>query len=220
MRPLAGPVVASAAEAPEAPEEIVASQPLCAAPYPASSEIDDAPVAAVRVPPALPVAMRPIEFGHLEEHDDLLDYAPPRSFAMPRPAELEAEADVNEDGYSSLLSLTRTAPLRQTFVRIEEPSGELAQIEPVVIFPGQATRPGTRFARPTENANPAEPQAAAPQSPAELPQAGAPGLRRFDAPSVGASAGATGTAGEQDPAEAERGLRSALATLQRMSGAA
>ena len=224
MAPLAEPVVASEPEAPEAPQAIVAARPLFAATASCSSEIDDALVTAVRMPLALPEAMRPIEFGQHEEHDDLPDYAPPRSFAMPRPAEVpaepEAEADVNEEGYSSLLALTRTAPLRQTFVRIEEPASEFAQVEPVVIFPGQATRPGTRFARPSEDANPAEPLAAAPQSPVELPHAAAPGLRRFDAPTAGEPAAAAGTSGVQDPAEAERALRSALATLQRMSGAA
>lgn len=308
MAPIAEPVVAAVPEAPEAPqtpelpeppEPIAAATPLFAASAPVSSEIDDAPVAPIRLPLTLPVAMRPIEFGHHEEHDDLPDYVPPRSFAMPRPgdealelseatevpaddqpkhrlhlefdwrqnnhpspkaspetilegdpqavpgeamdtmrqaaapsaenpanaktgpgAETEAEADVNEEGYSSLLALTKTAPLRQTFVRIEEPASELSQVEPVVIFPGQATRPGTRFSRPSENAAPAEPQAEAPQFPAELPQASAPGLRRFDAPTAAAPSATPAANAVQDPAETERALRSALATLQRMSGAA
>jgi hypothetical protein len=45
-------------------------------------------------------------------------------------------------------------------------------------------------------------------------------LRRFDAPTAAAPATAAGTNAVQDPAETERALRSALATLQRMSGAA
>ncbi|MEO6716291.1 MAG: hypothetical protein ABIM50_03460 [Novosphingobium sp.] len=247
MAPFVEPVVASEAEASEAitvPETMVTAQPLFAESPSDSSETEDAPVAATCAPLALPVAMRPIEFGNHEEHYDLPDYVPPRSIARPRPAdapvdivqavdarpqatsvvqnpfetpaEPEAEADVSEDGYSSLLALSRTAPLRQTFVRIEEPTSDQAHVEPVVIFPGQATRPGTRFARPSDSDPSAEPTAATPQSPAELPQAAAPDLRRFDVP-----AGATpGKAAVQDPAEAERALRSALATLQRMSGAA
>ena len=242
-------VAAPDPEVSRAPEVPVGETPLFAADLSDSTEADDAPVAAMRIPLALPVAMRPIEFGQHEEHDDLPGYVPPRSIAMPRPVEApadaglsadnvladdvqpevaphaesaaqsptepEAEADVSEEAYSSLLALTRTAPLRQTFVRIEEPTGEFAQVEPVVIFPGQATRPGTRFARPSDTADAAEPADAVPPSSAEVPHSGAPGLRRFDVPTGVAAAG-----GVRDPAESERALRSALATLQRMSGAA
>jgi hypothetical protein len=140
--------------------------------------------------------------------------------------EVAAEIDVCEAGYSSLLSLSQSAPLRQSFVRIEEPESEFAQTEPVVIFPGHATRPGLRFARPSEPTRAAEPQAEAPQAPVPTPEATAPPLRRFDSPGAPHSSGGSGLAavagatGAQDPAEAERALRSALATLQRMSGAA
>jgi len=135
-------------------------------------------------------------------------------------AEPSAEPDVNEEGYSSLLALSKSAPFRQTFVRIDEPEGEFSQVEPVVIFPGQATRPGTRFARPSENSTSVEQPAAPQQAPMEMPQPGASGLRRFDAPTTSAPSPAVNPAAPQDPAEAERALRSALATLQRMSGAA
>lgn len=262
MAPSAEPVAASAPEVTEAaqvpeaaPEAASAAPPLFAA-TPASSAADNAPVAATPSPLALPAAMRPIEFSNHDEQDELPDYVPPRSFAIPRmpaaadeastaaystdnaqpetapeaapetvslaenashsPAELGAEVDVNEEGYSSLLALSKSAPLRQTFVRIDEPADESAPVEPVVIFPGQATLPGTRFSRPSESASPAEQPAAAPQDQADMAQAAAPGMRRFDAP----AAGAPGTGAVQDPAEAERALRSALATLQRMSGAA
>ena len=135
-------------------------------------------------------------------------------------AEPSAEPDVNEEGYSSLLALSKSAPFRQTFVRIDEPESEFSQVEPVVIFPGQATRPGTRFARPSENSTPIEQPAAPQQAPMDMPQPGASGLRRFDAPTTSAPSPAVNPAAPQDPAEAERALRSALATLQRMSGAA
>lgn len=274
--PLREPAAASATEAIVAapplfalPEAIVAIPRLFAASAPEEAEIDDSPVAAMHLPLTLPAAMRPIELGEHEEHDDLPGYVPPRSFAMPRPAEVptalaepvevcagnvqqadanlaesatdspveiepavgpevghevaagaDAEADVSEDGYSSLLALSRSAPLRQTFVRIDEPDSEFAQVEPVVIFPGQSTRPGLRFSRPSEDAKPAEAQIETSPFPVPTPEGGAPQLRRFDSPGASGSATAAGPAGAQDPAEAERALRSALATLQRMSGAA
>jgi hypothetical protein len=237
-------------------EAIVAQTPSFAAATPQTSEVDDASVTTMRVPLALPAAMRPIALGEYDEPDDLPGYVPPRSFTLPpsyrAPAEtpagyvqhadepsldnakvlpvegapeLAAEIDVCEAGYSSLLSLSQSAPLRQTFVRIEEPASDFTQAEPVVIFPGQATRPGLRFARPSEHATAAETQAEAPQAPVPTPEAAAPSLRRFDSPSAPHSPGSglaavTSATGAQDPAEAERALRSALATLQRMSGAA
>ena len=130
---------------------------------------------------------------------------------------VEAEADVLEAGYSSLLDLNRPAPLRQTFVRIEEPVAEFAPVEPVVVFPGQDARAGTQFARPAEHAPQTEPQSEPAPS---APESSVATLRRFDAPGTTGPVAGANAAGAQDPAEAERALRSALATLQRMSGAA
>ena len=97
---------------------------------------------------------------------------------------------------------------------------ESAPIEPVVIFPGQDARAGMRFARPTEQAAPSEFQPApAPPEAFTAPAEGASNVRRFDAPGAAGPAAAPASPA-QDPAEAERALRSALATLQRMSGAA
>ena len=79
------------------------------------------------------------------------------------------------------------------FVRIEERGEPLTAVEPVVIFPGQMAT--------------AQPVA----------------LRRFDAPNAGFAGGAGAAAvaiPAIDPAEAELALRSALANLQRISGAA
>ena len=135
--------------------------------------------------------------------------------------EVAAEPDVLEEGYSSLLDVNRPAPLRQTFVRIEEAMAESAQIEPVVIFPGQDTRAGLRFARPAEVAAPSEyHQAPAASEALAAPAQGVTNLRRFDAPGAAAPEANAAPAPAPDPAEAERALRSALATLQRMSGAA
>jgi hypothetical protein len=79
----------------------------------------------------------------------------------------------------------------------------------VVIFPGQAMRAGIRFAPPSEG--PLVAPAAAPQSLGEVPAQ----QRRFDAPPAQAQ-----SVPARNPEETERALRSALSTLQRMSGAA
>ena len=98
----------------------------------------------------------------------------------------------------------------------KSPPTNLLQLEPVVIFPGQDTRGGMRFARPAELQPQAEPAPDAPTA----PQSGVTPLRRFDPPAAADPAAVGKPVPAQDPAEAERALRSALATLQRMSGAA
>lgn len=206
-------------------------------------EVPEALPAAIAPEPvklALPAALRPIDFGDYAEHDDNADLGlPPRSFAAPLSAALaepephnvfdldaklteESEAEVLEEGYSSLLELGRSAAPRQNFVRIEEAEDDSAQIEPVVIFPGHGARPGMRFAAP-DAAYQASQAALAAASPIDVHAAtGAPQLRRFDAPATTASPVSPAQTGglRQDPEEAQRALRSALATLQRMSGAA
>jgi hypothetical protein len=108
----------------------------------------------------------------------------------------EEETSDGEDGYSSLLGMSNpfTAP-KTEFVRIEEPVDEPGSVEPAVVFPGQE-----------EPARPAEP---APELSAST--------RLFDPPGKGA---APAPAGAQPPADTDAALRAALATLQRMSGAA
>ena len=213
-------------EALEAPEELLLD----------SEEPEAEPVVSQSAPPQLelPAALRPIDFDDYADHDYSDDLAlPPRSFAAPKfsgpeavldlaaPLPEESESDVPEDSYSSLLELGRVASTRQDFVRIEEPEADDAEIEPVVIFPGHGARPGLRFAAP----DPAAPAPSAfdrPAQPAAASETGAPQLRRFDAPAAVASPTTSAYAGgiRQDPDEAQRALRSALATLQRMSGAA
>ena len=136
----------------------------------------------------------------------------------PDPDVAEIDDEVKEDAYSSLLDIARPAPPRQNFVRIDEPEADPAEIEPVVIFPGHEARVGTRFAKPSRVA----PGEAPSPAPAPIAEDGTPQLRRFDAPAAVAPVGTPGPAAGQvpDAAETERALRGALATLQRMSGAA
>lgn len=111
--------------------------------------------------PRVPAALRPVGqhfFDADEDEDDALPgYVPPRHISLApdasartfdAPAEPDAaiadyedvsedeEGDELEEGYSSLLDLSRPAVIRQPFIRIEEPE-EDGVIEPVVIFPGE-----------------------------------------------------------------------------------
>lgn len=122
------------------------------------------------------------------------------------------ESRVLEDGYSSLLNLSRPAAVRQQFVRIDEPEDTGGAIEPVVIFPGQNAGLNASHGKPID----------APVAPTPATRTGesAPVARPFDAPGTGIAQGVPAPAVAQDPEETERALRAALASLQRMSGAA
>jgi hypothetical protein len=121
-----------------------------------------------------------------------------------------------EEGYSSFLSLSRSD--RQKFVRIEEPELDEGEVKPFVVFPGDNSADLGPFARP---AAAPEPQMDS-EAEAVVPQWSQSDERRFDQP------GESGTSVRQvieadpdiDPEETERSLKAALATLQRMSGAA
>ncbi len=121
-----------------------------------------------------------------------------------------------EEGYSSLLSLSRSD--RQKFVRIEEPELDEGEVKPFVVFPGDNSAELGPFARP---AAASEPQADA-QAAAVVPEWHHGDERRFDQPEEsGKSVSQTIEADlDHDPEETERSLKAALATLQRMSGAA
>lgn len=185
----------------------VSDQPAFAAPQPAEPQpVASAPaVEIVPAPIPMPAALRPIGFDAPEDEDHAdLSALMPRHLTMPTSgvaapigaetapeAEAEPEAAApHEEAFASLLTIEMP---RHEFVRVEEPEQPVAAIEPVVIFPGQ--------------------MAAAPAAP----------LRPFDAPAA-ALAGAPVAQAQAvpviDPAEAELALRSALANLQRISGAA
>ncbi len=181
-------------------------------------------------PPALPAAFRPFSFDDADDDEPLEPLLPPRRFTMAAPAvqaekaestfavggaetSLPAEAadEPQDDGFGSLLGMKPST--RPGFVRIDEPVDEDAPVEPVVIFPGQTQR----------------------IMPAANPAAGSVAPRPFDAPpsssapiTLGAQHSPSApiriqSASAQQPADAqetERALKAALATLQRMSGAA
>ncbi|MBT0668751.1 hypothetical protein HT136_10275 [Novosphingobium profundi] len=170
---------------------------------------------------AVPAGLRPVDPEALDDEIEALPgYIPPRHirapqppFAMPIAASAvpepvtdetgdgdEDEESVLEQGYSSLLDLSRPHGEAQGFVRIEEPESE-GEPEPVVIFPGEEGRNAAPFARRFE-----EPRGDISQPVAFPRQSGSE--RLFDAPRT------------QDAEETEKALRTALATLQRMSGAA
>lgn len=208
------------------------TQPLSGQPLPAQ------PLPAQPLP-AMPAALRPLVLEEPEFDDEQADFAfdlPPRGFTLPdAPADDAApsappaasiedteddivsddgdddEARVLEQGYSSLLGLSRPVQTRNGFIRIEDPEDADDAVEPVVIFPGQAARPA---ALPeTESTERPSESAAASEAP--------PAARPFDNPNSAAPApAAPAPAPAQDPDEAERALRAALMTLQRMSGAA
>ncbi len=182
------------------------------------------PAAPIAMPAAMRPLDLALDLGGFEkEAEPLSRLLPPRHIAMPtapepapfampqanapepepEPVEDAASEDraheesVSEDRFGSLLGVAiQPAGPRAGLVRIEEPEAETAEIEPVVIFPGQMVRPQAEEAAP---------------------------FRRFDAPSSaeqGQPIAADNSAPAVDREEAERALRMALANLQRMSGAA
>lgn len=211
--------------------QAVAAGALPAAPNPASRSDMAHPAVPATDPPAMPAALRPLVFEAFEDEEEdpdeaALDFLPPRQFSwQARPAaeplfgksapepkideepEHLSDAAENvdlEESYSSLLDLSRSGAQRASFIRIEEADDENAAIEPVVVFPGQRTPLATPFGASQG------PAATAPASAAST--AG----RMFDRPSESSAMPPRSV----DQEEADRALRAALATLQRMSGAA
>ncbi|MEE4451931.1 hypothetical protein [Novosphingobium resinovorum] len=180
---------------------------------------------------AMPTTLRPVGLDPIgDDHaEPLPGYVPPRHIglasqadgygeeapgfdphaAIPFPsspftadpeAEDEDEDVVLQQGYSSLLNLSRHAAVRKPFLQFGEPDeagDEIAHATPVVSAEdaADATDEPAPFGRPVLLPDPV---GEAPPEPEERP---------FDAP-------------RNDPEATERALRAALATLQRMSGAA
>lgn len=184
--PQAAPVAAE--PAPAAP---VAAEPAFVPPPPIFDIAAPDSVAAPVIPPApipMPAALRPVSFDHHDD-DDHADLAGlmPRHLSMPAPAPVapavtefaapelpvEAEAEVEaeieavpDEAFASLLSIEMP---RQEFVRIDEPEEPVANIEPVVIFPGQMAAAPVTPLRPFDG--PAAAQAVPAVDPAEAERA-------------------------------------------------
>jgi hypothetical protein len=110
------------------------------------------------------------------------------------------EGEPDDSEYSSLLEMKNPFVRPQEFVRVEEPADESGSFEPAVTFPS---------ASPAALNNGAQPPMASATRPFDPPKSTAESVHR-PAPA----------AARRDPGDAERSLRDALATLQRMSGAA
>ncbi|MCB2062298.1 MAG: hypothetical protein KDE25_02360 [Novosphingobium sp.] len=224
------------ARASQAPEPEPVSETSDPVPSEPSSEAQDIAAEAMPVPPApsVPNALRPVGLDEDDDADLLPAFIPPRHFGQagqdkaealsatsedgedpapeasddPAKTQESAVADELEEGYSSLLSLSRPGAGPQRFVRIEEPEPLATEIEPVVIFPGKEPVSGDGpFSRPAGkvgDSSTVQPQAN--PAPAEEET-----VQRFPS---------TAPAARLDPEETDRALRTALANLQRMSGAA
>jgi hypothetical protein len=170
---------------------------------------EESEVADVGPREGIPAPLRGVSF---DEEDDEDDDALAASFSLPLgTSALEAPLteidgdDFDEEGddgeYSSLLEMKNPFARQQEFVRIEEPVDDSGSFEPAVTFPSAVPAPG----------------AGSGEDP--LPEAA---TRPFDPPKtpIESALRPAPTASPRDPGDAERSLRDALATLQRMSGAA
>ncbi|WP_395329905.1 hypothetical protein WBP06_16450 [Novosphingobium sp. BL-8H] len=138
--------------------------------------------------------------GEDDDDESLASFADEDAFADD--GEDIVEEGVLDEGYSSLLSLQRRAEPRSRPISIEDETGfdeEAGTEGSAHAMAGQAMA-GTQ----TEDYS----FAATDEAPQPCAQPSLPGARLFDPP------------GRPDPAETEKALRAALATLQRMSGAA
>jgi hypothetical protein len=212
---------------PDALRAFMDSPPEEFAPQPGATADVSIEVPAPVVPSALQsFACDAFDAGEDEDEDETLDPGPftlplaalePRPFDAPPAAadveivqaesELEDEDAIADESYSSLLSMKHPFRPAEEFVRIDEPEEEAEDdeaIEPAAAFPGHESIAG-------ETASADEGEASAPVN----------GTRPFDAPHQPAPSTAPARPrAAHDPLETERALRSALATLQRMSGAA
>ena len=219
-------VVAAAAPSFVAPATLPPGQPVQ---FAAPVQVEQPPEIAVEADAdlALPSSLRPLALDAFLEEDLAFDASllPPRRLAAEAPtlsdqsaaiaqpyavpaasAPEPAEEPIAEESYASLLGIGGQRP---GFVRIEEPEADASAPEPVVIFPGQA---------PLGQASQFTPKFTPP-----APNDDSNPFRRFDSPAA-AEQGQPVDQGSQGasvaPDEAAQALRTALASLQRISGAA
>jgi len=189
--------------------------------------------------PVIPDALRPINLeanpdaGILPDDNDV----PPRWFRANAEADIAAAANIDamqtaqpadphslhkeqqdepsdgipDEGHGSQSGLSRTGNARQEFVRIDEPEPDIAEIEPMVVFPGQEAE---RTARADVPAGPStNGKHAGPKLGGDL-DASPSSTQTVDPPSIDL------TLERQEAARTERALRETLATLRRMNGGA
>jgi hypothetical protein len=206
---------------PDEDEDFATYLPLRHIPMPQVRQEQASPVGAAPVPEEYSAPVQQ-SFNAPVAKTQPMPAAVPQAFA-PETLEVEVAEETLADGYSSLLNVAKPAATRPEFVRIEEPELESAAIEPVVIFPGQTARQNFGQVATFDGPSPAPSAAPVAEVAKTGPVVDAGPLRQFDAPSSAASGQAVAaqtSAPVQDSAETERALRAALATLQRMSGAA
>ncbi len=197
--------------------------------HPAETEIE-----LRSTPLALPDSMRPVAIEDEQDNaqEPLGNLPTPRMIRLPSlsPAAGLVAEDINDeqfdededapdraidesDGYSSLLNLSRLTATRLAYEQVASEPETLA--EPVVIFPGQAARVAAtiapRLATLAEVPESEETTSQPNGQPAPAPTKRGT-FRRTRTPD---HEGAT-----HDPDETEEALRTALSSLQRMSGAA
>ncbi len=216
---------------------------------PADSAATSDECAPLSLASTIPAALRPIDFGEFDEDEDVAGLSSLRlhtrpkqgnagpltqDYFLPDAADDEAfgddgyeaiddEEDRDSASYSSLLTMKNPFAPKAEYIRIDEPQPEYGEIEPAVVFPGQDARRNQVFSAMAESDPFADAAPVQPDLPAFTRQdarSAAPSpLRPFD-PLPNAAVGATPEAAAVDPMETERALRAALATLQKMSGAA
>jgi hypothetical protein len=155
-----------------------------------------------------PPVPAPLRSFALDDEDDLEDDTLATSFSLPlgpseppvspiagEAEEIEDEAEEDDAEYTSLLTMKNPFVRQQEFVRVEEPEPDDDGFEPTVTFP--------------------QPPSAQSDAVAEAPAEAS--SRPFDRPRAPV---VSAPAAPRDAGDAERSLRDALATLQRMSGAA
>lgn len=170
--------------------------------------------------PVTPVFAEAEDDGGYEDEDEnpgldrFLRMSPEKSpKAQTGAADVVPEPEVAEDCYPSLLDMGPVAARRETLHIDDGLAGdddEATEIEPVVVFPGQQSPINAGSARPFERPSIA-PLAG---SPLAAPGRAAPSAAM---PDIEATEFAGAPATPADAEEADRALRAALATLQRMT---
>lgn len=224
VMPFAAPVLDEAPEGEPVDASVTPQATIAEAAWPVPLRpvaLDDAAVEPLPgyVPPRhIGLAPRQVAFGH--DGDESPDFDPhaaidaipfPRSpFPAEADADEEEEAGVLEQGYSSLLNLSRRAGERRPFLQFDH-ADESEDTAAEASFGDESHEPAP-FIRPVPTSTAAWPEAETrPETEIVIPVTDGE-QRPFDAPSS--------TGGRPDPTDTERALRAALATLQRMSGAA